>query len=684
MRVTPEFFDVLQAPPLLGRAFSAREGIPGHDDKVILSYGFWQSRFAGDPAVLGRKITMNGAPTTIIGVMPRDFRFPGWKSELWVPMPTERVKGRFLTTVARLQPGVSMAQAQQDMQAVARQLAAEDPAMNKDWSAEVVPFLGDLTEDVRLPLLVLLGAVGLVLLIACANVANLLLMRANGRTREIALRAALGAGRRRILQQLLCESLLLALAGWAAGLAVGYWGLRGLLALVPAGVHLPRMESVHLDPGVFLFAFGISLLTALFFGLIPAMQASRPQLQSALRQGNARTGMGGSRVFRRAFVVAEMALALMLLTAAGLLLRSFQRLISVDPGFTHDRLLTMTIFTSPAKYDDKPKRSQYFDRIVREVRAVPGVESAGTVHFLPLTGMVSGSCFAEAPGPEPDVSSPAADFLVVSPGYFEAMGTPMLSGRNFGLRDQFGSPSVAVVNHAFAEHFFHGRDPVGRSLNVCWTVPNPVTIAGVVADARQTDLQRPPQPTIFLDNIQAPMYFAHLVVRSRHDPTRVARAVQAAIHRVDPDQAISGVETMQEIFSDSVSRPRFQLVLLSIFAALAVLLATIGVYGVVSYSVTQRTQEIGIRMALGARRGDVTRMVLREGLLVAGAGIAAGLVGAVAFGRVLRGLLFEVSPIDPATLAAVAALLLAVSLVGTWLPARRAAQVDPMVALRYE
>jgi putative ABC transport system permease protein len=515
-------------------------------------------------------------------------------------------------------------------------------------------------------------------------VANLLLMRANGRMREIALRAALGAGRRRILQQLLSESLLLALAGLAGGLAIGYWGLQGLLALLPESVTLPRMESIHLDSGVFLFALGISLATAILFGLAPAIQVSRPPLQSALQQGSQRTGVGGSRIFRRAFVVAEIALALLLLVGAGLLMRSFARLTSVNLGFRTEYLLTMEMFTSPAKYGDNLKRSQYLERVLDEVRSVPGVRAAGTTHFLPLTGMVSGSCFAPAPGPEPDTSSPGVDFLVISPGYFQTVGTPMLSGRDFAAGDHFGAPSVLVVNHAFAERFFAGQNPVGKKLNVCWTVPNPVEIVGVVADARQTELKEPPHPTIFLANAQGPMYFAHLVVRAGNDPRQLARAVQAAIHRVDPDQAISNVQTMDEIFSDSVARPRFQLVLLLVFAAIAVLLATIGVYGVVSYSVGQRTQEIGIRVALGARSGDVSRLVLREGLLLGGLGVAAGLVAALASTRLLQSLLFGVTPTDPLTLGVVACLLLAVAIAATLWPARRATKVDPMVALRYE
>lgn len=687
MRVTPDFFSVLGISPLMGRGFIPEEGIPGRDNTVILSYAFWKSHYGGDPHILGRKIMLNGGPVSVVGVMPRDFSYPGWKADLWVPMAIDRTEergGRYLTTVARLKPSVSPQQAQADVEAVARQSALERPDMNKGWSAEVAPFLRDVTGNVRLPLLVLLASVGLVLLIACANVANLLLMRATGRMREVALRAALGAGRRRILQQLLSESLLLAVAGWIAGLAVGYAGLKGLLALIPASVPLPRMESIRLDGGVFLFALGISLGTAILFGLAPAIQISRPRLQSALQQGSQRTGVGGGRAFRRAFVVTEIALALLLLVGAGLLLRSFERLVSVNPGFSMERLLTMEMFTSPAKYMDNQKRSLYLDQILGQVRNVPGVEAAGTTHFLPLSGSVSGSCFAPAPGPQPTASSPGAQFLVITPGYFQTMRTPMLSGRDFSEQDHFGTHSVLIVNHAFAQRYFSGQNPIGKSLNVCWTVPNPVEIVGVVSDARQEGLQAAPEPTIFLDNSQGPMYFAKVVVRTRSDPRQMTRAVEAAIHRVDPDQAISDVETMEEVFSDSVSRPRFQLVLLLIFAGMAVLLATIGVYGVVSYSVSQRTQEIGIRVALGAHTGDVARLVLREGVLLGILGVALGLAGAVASTRVLNSLLFEITPTDPLTLGTVAGLLMAVAIAATLIPARRATKVDPMVALRYE
>jgi predicted permease len=542
LNVSPGFFSILRVSPLMGRGFTAEETVQGHDNVVILGYGFWRSRYSGDRNILGRKIVMNGNLTTVVGVLPPDFSFPGWKADLYLPLPLDRDvahnESRHMTTVARLKPGVSLEQAQQDLASIAKQLAQESPDMDKGWGAAVEPLLKDATQDVRLPLLVLLAAVGLVLLIACANVANLLLMRATGRSREIAVRAALGAGRRRILQQLLSESLLLALGGWIGGLAIGYWGLQGLLALIPESGALPRMESIRLDAGVLLFALGISLATAILFGLAPALQASRPQLQSALQQGSQRTGVGSNRWFRRAFVIAEMALALLLLVGAGLLLRSFARLISVNPGFGTGHLLTMEMFTSPAKYFDNRKRSQYIDRVLGEVRRVPGVQAAGSTHFLPLTGMVSGSTFLPAPGPAPTISSPSADFLVISPGYFRAMGTPIRSGRDFGEQDQFGTPTVLVVNHAFAERFFPGVSPMGKKLNVWWSAPNPMEIVGVVADARQTELGVAPAPTIFLPNAQAPMYFAHLVIRARNDPRQLAHAVQAAIHRVDPMVAL--------------------------------------------------------------------------------------------------------------------------------------------------
>jgi putative ABC transport system permease protein len=686
MMVTSQFFDILGVPPLIGRGFIPEEGNPGRDGAVVLSYSYWQRQFGGDPGVLGRKLVVNRTPSVVVGVMPREFTFLGAKAELWTPLPIARTKfwqgGRFLTVVARLKRGVTIAKAQEDMTGISRQLEQERPFTNKNWTAEIFPLAEDSTERVRLPLLVLLAAVGFVLLIACANVANLLLMRSTGRLHEIGVRFALGAGRGRILQQLLSENLLLSLAGWAAGLAIGYWGLKGLLVLLPASIPLPRAESIQLDSRVFLLTLAAAVVTTLLFGLVPALHVSRLELSNSLKQGSLRTGTGGNRIFRRVFVVMEMAMALLLLSGAGLAMRSFSKLISVHTGFDAQRVLTMQVSMPLSNFQTA---SRYMERILDEVRLVPGVESAGSIHFLPLTERVSGSCFTREAKLASNLSAmPSADYLVISRDYFRTMGTPLAAGRDFSARDQFEKPSVAIVNQSFAQQYFPGEDPVGRRINVCWTIPNPVEIVGVVADARQKELRLAPRPTIFLANAQAPRFFAQLVMRSRSDPRQLAHAVEAAIHRVNKDQPVSAVSTMQEVLSGSVAESRFQLGLLLVFAAIAVVLAAIGVYGVVSYSVNQRTQEIGIRVALGARAGNVVSLVLREGLLLAGVGVLIGLAGALALTRVLRSLLFEITPTDPLTLFTVSSLLLIVSAVAIAVPARRAMSVDPMVALRHE
>jgi putative ABC transport system permease protein len=689
MQVTPAFFSTLRVPPLLGRTFVAEDGIPGHEHVVILSYDLWQRQYGAEPKIIGAKMDVDAVPCTVIGVMPRGFSYPRFKSEIWTPLPLTRSEewkgGRFLTVIARLKPGVSLNQAQQDMLRVANFTVQTRPDNNKGWSANVFPMLEDVTRGVRRPLWVLLASVGFLLLIACANVANLLLMRGTGRLRELAIRSALGAARSRIVRQLFVESLLLSLAGMAAGLLFAHLGLQSLLALIPQNAPLPRSEPIAIDARILLFTFLTSLFTSVIFGLVPALRLSRVDLQNALKQGTLRGGVGGHQSLRRFFVVAEVALALLLSVGAGLMLRSFARLISVDPGFSPDHLLTMHIWTSPAHYHDNLKRSQFFDRVLAEIRNTPGVQSAGSTHFLPLTERMSGSCFsyADQPAPSP-ADSPSAQFLIISAGYFQAMNTALLSGRDFDDRDRFNSRPVALVNHAFVDRFYSGQNPVGKQLRVCWTIEKPVEIVGVVADARQAQLQDAPEPTIFLSNSQAPMYFATLVVRATGDPGRMARSTEEAIHRVDPEQAVSDIQSMQTVFSDSVSNPRFQAILLLVFAGLAVALAMIGVYGIVSYSVSQRTNEIGIRVALGARAADVARLVLREALTLAGIALLLGLAGSLALGRVLQSLLFEITPTDPATFASVCFLVLTISALAAILPARRATRIDPMVALRYE
>jgi predicted permease len=687
MLATWETFSVLGIAPVTGRGFLPEDGTPGQEQRALLSYELWQSRFGGSRDIVGGKITVNGSPCTVVGVLPPVSSLPNLKADLWVAWPLVRgegLGGRFHGVIGRLQPGVDVTQAQEELSIIARQLSEERPVMNKGWGAEVVPFLDDATEQVRLPLLVLLAAVGFVLLIACANVANLLLMRSTGRLREISVRAALGGGRLRIAQQLLSESLLLGMAGCVVGVVLGYLALQGVLAIVPAAANLPRIESIQLDARVFVFALGASWLTAVLSGLVPVLRVSGSRLTDALRQHTQTAAAGGYGMLRRVFVVSQIALAVLLLVGAGLMLRSFTTLLAVDPGFSTERLLTLQLFTSPSKYGDDRVRAEYIERILEEIRQMPDVEAAGSVHFLPLTGQTSGSCFSRAdrPAPEPG-ESPGAHFLVVTKGYFRAMRMPVLSGRDFGERDRHGSAAVIVVNRALAERFFPGEDPIGKRLNLCWHVES-AEIVGIVANARQTELKAAPEPTIFVSNAQAPMYFARLVVRTKGEPEDISRAVVSAVRRVDPEQAVSNVQSMEQVLSDSVARPRVQLVLMLVFAGVATLLAVIGLYGVASYSVSQRTQEIGIRMAIGAGRGEVAGMVMRESLWLAAAGLTLGLAGAVALTRVMRSLLYEVTPTDPMTLAGVSLLVAAVVMIGSFLPARRAASVNPVIALRYE
>jgi putative ABC transport system permease protein len=686
MQVSPDFLSVLRISPAIGRSFLPQEGLPGQEHVAIVSFGLWQSRFGSDPKILGRKIIVDGEPTTVVGVMPAGFTLPKNRADIWTPLPIVRSKdwegGRFLEVIARLKQGISLKQAQEELHAVGRQLAAERPDFDKGWSAEAVPMLADATENVRLPLLVLLAAVGLVLLIACANVANLLLMRAAGRLHEISLRAALGASRGRLLQQLLSESGVLVIVACLIGLGIGYGGVKALLALVPNQSQLPRLDAIHMDGRVFLFAAALSILSALLFGLIPSLQVSQIEPQQTLRLGSARSTVRSS--FRKALVVLEVALCLLLLVGAGLMLRSFQKLVSVDPGFATQHVLTMGILTSPVRYQDSRKRADYFANVLAEIRSVPGVEAAGSIHFLPLEERTSGSCFSRFGEPLVASKSPDADFLVVSPGYFETIRTPLLFGRSFNVRDRIDKPSVIMVNAQFVRKFLGQVNPIGQKLNLCWTVKSPAEIVGVVADARQTELQADPKPTIFLDNLQAPMYFAQLTIRTSGDSSQMARAIEAAIHRVNPEQPVTDVQTMQEVFSDSVAQPRLQLVLLLIFGVMAGLLAIIGIYGVVSYSVAQRTREIGIRMALGARSSQVRWTVLKEGIALAVVGVGIGLAGASGLTRILRTMLFETPPNDPLTLACVTVAVLLVALVAAIIPASRAARMDPTVSLRYE
>lgn len=687
--VSADYFSILGIPPLLGRTFQPGEDTPGHDDRAVLSYGLWQQRFGGARQIIGKTLHIDGSSMTVIGVMPKAFRVPGSKAEIWIPLPITRApgwgKGRNLSVVARLKPGVTLAEAQQDIAAAARVTAELHPDFDRNWSALCIPMLQDVTGDLRLPLLVLLGAVCFLLLITCANVANLVLMRGAGRLREIALREALGATRGRIVQQLLTEGIVLALGGMTAGLLLAFLTVPSMVAMIPQSLALPRSEPINIDGTVLTFAVAIAALTAVLFGLAPSLRASRVRLQHALRQTGQQTAGTGNRRLRNAFVVIELALAILLCMSAGLLLRSFHRLVSVDPGFQTAHIVTMRIFTSPAKYGRASQRARYVENIVSEVRALPGVESAGTVNFLPLRGLTSRSCFGPPTNEEPNpATSPDAQFLIVSEEYFATMQTPIVAGRDFDSRDIIGQPSVMMVNESFVRQYLPGRNPLGQRFSICWNVANPADIVGVVADARQEGLDDSPQPTIFLPNSQAAMYFASLVVRAKANPRQIADSVISAIHRIDPEQPVAAIETLDSVLNSSVSQPRFEMILLIIFAGLALMLSAIGVYGVISYSVQQRLHEIGIRLALGAQGGNLVKLVLKEALSLALMGLLAGAVCLLLLTRVLSNLLFEVRPYDPLTMFSASLVLLTSAALAAYLPALRATRVDPMLALRSE
>jgi putative ABC transport system permease protein len=687
LQVSADFFRVLGVAPLMGRVFTAAEDVPDGPPVVVLSYGLWRQQFGGDQSLLGRSVQLHDEPYKVIGVMPETFDLPFQHAEIWVPVQIASGggadEGRFLSVIAKLKPGVTIPEAHGDLNAVAREISRERPALSLDWTTNVLSIYDQTTGRISTALLLLFGAVTFVLLIAAGNVGNLLLMRGAGRQREIAVRVALGASRLRIVGQLLAESFLLALAGAALGVGLAFIGLRGIVASLPA-LALPRIDGVHVDARVLMFSLVLCIATTFLFGLAPALTFSRAGPDDALKQGGLRNTARGARRVRGLLVVSEVALSLVLLAGAVLLARSFVNQTGVDRGFHIDHILTMRMFFAPARYHDDGKRARYGEDILARVRALPGVEAASTVHILPMTGGVSGSCFSRTDRPEPAPgTAPTSDFLIVSPRYFSVMRIPLLGGRDFDQHDTTAVEPGIVVNEAFARRFYPNENPIGKRLNLCWNVREGV-IVGVTANARQTELTVAPNPTIFLDQAQTPMYFSALVVRTALPPAAMGRSVEDAIHAVDPDQAISHVETMEDVVSESVARPRLESMLLGIFATIALLLAIIGLYGVLAYVVTQQTREIGIRMALGADSSRLVRDVLRHGLGLMLAGIAVGLALALALTRYIGSLLYDVKPTDPPTFIAACAALLVAGLLASWLPARRAAAVDPMRSLRWE
>jgi putative ABC transport system permease protein len=694
-KVSSHCFRMLGRPAELGRTFREEEFRSGAPGVVILAHKLWQGRFAGDPGVLGKTLFLNGNPHTIIGVMPEDFfydhRFALWTAWQFTAGDAANREDR-TPTAARLRPGISPQQAQAELMTVLGEIAPED--VRKGWNVRIVPMAQLLTERVRPALLVSLGAVAFVLLIACLNVANLLLSRASDRAREIAVRTALGAGRLRMVRQLLTESLLLASAGGIAGLLVGAWGARALVMLFPDRDPVPRLEQAHLDSLVLLFTLGVTVITGVVFGLAPAIAATRMDLTGndltgALKEsgrGNS-SGARSSRV-RNVLVIAETALSLILLVGAGLMMRSFQRLMAVNPGFNPDRVLTLRV-PLPAAITAKAQQPAYYTRILDRLGSLPGLNSAGLIAPLPLADVDANSTFVVEGHVPPNGERQLVKLRTVSPGYFRAMGIGLRQGRLFGDADaRDANPKVVVVSESLVRKYFPHEDPVGKRITQSTDGKgNFATVVGVVNDVRNLNLSDGPEPEMYFDYRQfffAP--FAMTLVLRTHsaDPNQVAAAAQKEIRAISPDQPISDVKTMRDVVTGNVSQPRFYTLLLGIYAAIALLLAATGLYGVLSYAVSQRRQEIGIRLALGASRPSIFRMVMGHALVLVGIGTLLGLAGSWALTRLIAAQLYRTQAADPATFAAVTGLMIAAAVAATYIPARRALKVDPAMALRCE
>jgi putative ABC transport system permease protein len=696
---TPDFFKVLGVEPILGRTFLPEDDGPGKEPVAVLSYSLWQRRFGGQTNIIGQPVTLNAVKFTIIGVMPPRFQFhikhrsgTGRPAELWsiLPMPVgpgANERGRFLSVVARLQSGVSSEQDAAELKTIHARLSEAVPEFNKNYSAEVLPLREQFFGNVRRLLWLMLGAVGFVLLIACANVANLLLSLATSREKEIALRAALGARRVRITRQLLTESLLLALLGSLFGLGFAWLGIKALVAISPSD--LVSLQTVGLNVPVLLWTLGISLLTGIIFGLAPAVHISRLNLNDSLKEGGKSESAqaSGSRRLRNALVVSEIALAVVLLASAGLLVKSFVRLQQVDRGFNTDNILTMVVRLPDAKYSQDPQVVAFFGQALDRVRSLPGVRSAGIINFLPLYGgLGSATGFKIAGQPEPPPGQgPSCDVRAADAGYFPTMGIPLLRGRNFSELEQKEARHVILINDALARKYFANEDPIGKRLDVAmFDQPFWAEIVGVVGNVRYDSLIDESPPAVYFPHPDLTYSFMTLVIRTDGEPAAIAPAVQREIRSLDPNQPVSDVRTMDQVMSDWVARSRFNTLLLGLFAGLATLLSAVGIFGVMNYSVALRTRELGLRLAIGAQPRQVLLLVLRQGLMLTVTGVALGLAAAFALTRLLSGLLFGVAAVDVSTFATISLLLVIVSLLACYLPARRAMRIDPLQALRYE
>ena len=687
--VSINFFQVVGVGPALGRGFTAEEERPGSDRVVILSNALWQRRFGGDPGILNKTISLSGISNTVVGIMPAGFQFPE-DTDLWRPLaPSDGMRaarfGFFLPVVGRLKPCVTRSQAQADLDVVANQIEQQFPDM-AGYGVNVVPVLEQTVGAIRRTLMILFVAVIFVLLIACANVANLLLARAAGRRREVALRAALGAGRWRIVRQLLTENMLLAALGGALGVLLAWWGLRLLVDLSPANI--PRLENIRLDGRVLWFTLGLSLLTGLIFGLAPALQTTQLKLSETLKEGG-RTGSGGrnARLIRGVLVVVEVALTLVLLVGAGLLIRSFWRLQQVDPGFKTDHVLTLRLSLPRSRYTEGAQAVSFFERLQERLGALPGVVAVSATTDIMLQRLATSSSFTIENRPrDPSELSLELPFDRVLPNYFQTMGIQLLLGRAFTAQDGRDSPRVAIVNETFVKRYFPNADPIGKRFTFGDAGPDTqwIAIVGVVRDSKRQGVDQPIRIESFMPLAQMPARSMEVVLRTTGDPLALGNAARGAVWSLDRDLPIPRMQTLEQNLSTRVAQRRLNMLLLGLFASVALVLSAVGIYGVMNYAVTQRTNEIGIRVALGAQTRDVLRLVVGEGMILALAGVVFGLVMTFALTRLMASLLFGVSATDPLTFAAIAALLFGVALLACWIPARRATEVDPMVALRYE
>ena len=699
---TSGFFSILRAQPLLGRAFLPEEESPGRDHEVILSYKFWRSHFGGGRNVVGNTVALNNEMFTIVGVMGPDFEFPistdpdnrpqMWKPLAWTDQEKAVRDNHNYAVIARLMNGVTLQQARGELDRVSNQLALQYPADDKGWGATAIPLREDLVGDVRQALLMLLGAVALVLLIACANVTNLILAKAMSRRKEIAIRVAMGASRSRLFQQAISETVLVALAGGALGLLFAHYGV--ILIVRFLAQQLPRSTEIALDGWVFTFALALSLLTGIAVGLFSAWRLAKNEVSQSLKQGLGRTSSdsGGTRT-RSILVVAEVALSLMLLVGAGLLIRSLSTLRNINPGFDSNSLLTLEVSIPSTKFSEPTQQVQYFDRVLERVRGLPLVQSAGLIDSLPLSGGSHQPVSAEGQPVVPMADQPEVDVRLISPGYIDAMHIALLSGRDINRSDVQGRPGAVLISQSMAKLFWPNESPIGKHLTLHFTRDLPRVVVGVVADVKMDALNETrPAPALYSPLAQVSpatggtwrSFGMSLAVRTSADPLNVISMLTNSIREVDPEVPVLNIRTMDESVSASLSPQRFTMLLLAAFAGTALLLAAAGIYGVMAYTVTRRTREIGVRMALGAAAGDVLRLVVGQGMGTTAVGLAIGIAGSLALTQTMQRLLFGVKATDPVNIIAVVLLLGAVSLFACWIPARRATRVDPLVALRDE